>query len=359
MKTLKLVGDSTNPLAIIEEEIPIVPVGCALVKIEAAALNRRDYWICEGKYPGIKENITLGSDACGIVEKVEGEEGQTWIGKEVLINPNINWGTDEKHQAKDYSILGMPDNGTFAEYIVVGIDRLVEKPSHLKAKEAGALPLAGLTAYRAVRTQGEIGENDVVLISGFGGGVAQFAFQFCIALGAKVFVTTSNAEKLKKAKDLGATNGVNYKEENWDKQLKEMAGGFSHIIDSAGGDQVNTLLKLMKPAGRYVFYGASLGLPSNIDMYRIFYNQLRIQGTTMGSDSEFTEMVNFVNEHNIIPIVDSVIPFEKALTAFEKMKNGTQMGKLVLTFEDGQKESSKLEKSVTQLKSFVKGLFKK
>lgn len=357
MKALKLVDDSHQKLAIEEHEIPEVEMGYALVKLKAAALNRRDYWITEGKYPGIKPGSTLGSDGCGVVEMVGREADREWVGKEVILNPNINWGDDERHQSKEYRILGMPDDGTFAECIVIPVDRLKEKPEHLTATQAAALPLAGLTAYRAVFTHAEIKEGDTVLISGFGGGVAQLAFQFCVAAKAKVFVTSSNEEKLKKAKELGASGGVIYKDEDWDKQLKELSGGFTHVIDSAGGDQVNKILKIMKRSGRYVFYGASLGLPSNIDMYRIFYNQLRIQGSTMGSDGEFNEMVDFVNTHKINPLVDSVIPFEEAPTAFEKMRDGGQMGKLVLNLE--KNSQNKIQESVSKIKSFIKGMWNK
>ncbi|MGB0524953.1 MAG: quinone oxidoreductase family protein [Flammeovirgaceae bacterium] len=357
MKSLRLDVENLNLLVFKEQEVPELTEGMALVKVQAAALNRRDFWIREGKYPGIKPDITLGSDGCGIVEVVADEEHKEWINKEVIINPNINWGDVEEHQSQDYRILGMPDDGTFAEYIIVGIDRLSEKPKHLDVYQAAALPLAGLTAYRAVFTHAAVKKDDVVLVSGFGGGVAQFAFQFCVAVGAQVYVTTSSESKLKKAKELGAINGVNYKTENWHKTLKEMSGGFTHVVDSAGGDQVNTIIKTMRPAGRYVFYGASLGLPKNIDLYRVFYNQIRIQGTTMGSDKEFGAMIDFVNEHKIFPIVDSVIPFENALKAFEKMKKGEQMGKIVLSIARPVQGGNKLQESVSKIKDFFKGMW--
>lgn len=359
MKALRLVEGSTDSLVIQEVETPETEVGYALVKIKAAALNRRDYWITKGKYPGIKFDRTLGSDGCGIVEMVGKEADRGWIGKEVLINPNINWGDDERCQSKDYRILGMPDHGTFAEQIVVPIDRLKEKPEHLDYAQSAALPLAGLTAYRAVFTHAEVSKGAVVLISGFGGGVAQFAFQFSVQVGAEVFVTTSSQEKLDKAISLGAKGGVNYQEDGWSKKLLEISGGFTHVIDSAGGDQVNDILKIMKPAGRYVFYGATLGLPKNIDMYRVFYNQIRLQGSTMGNDQEFSDMIDFVSKYKIKPVIDSIIPFSDALSAFERMEKGEQTGKLVLTFENKNQVGRKLQESVSKIKGFIKRVWEK
>lgn len=360
MKAFQLIKEEeARQLVCQEVEMPEVGTGQVLIKLSAAALNRRDFWICEGKYPGIKEEITLGSDGCGVIEAIGEEVEETWVGKQVIINPNINWGEDERVQGADYRILGMPDHGTFGEYIVVNVDRLLVKPEHLDEHQAAALPLAGLTAYRAVFTHAEIQEGDQVLISGFGGGVAQFAFQYSLALGAKVFVTTGHADKLAKAIKMGAAGGVNYREEGWEKELKELSGGFTQVIDSAGGDQVNKIIKLMKPAGRYVFYGASLGLPENIDLYRVFYNQLRIQGTTMGSDQEFSQMVDFVTANKIIPLVDAIIPFEEAQTAFDKMREGSQLGKIVLSFAEKEVATNKLQSSVSKVKNFIKGIWKK
>ena len=360
MQALQLQENATEPLVFNEVAIPETEMGKALVKLTAVALNHRDQWIREGKYPNIQLSTTLGSDGCGIVEKVGGAEDQHWVGKEVVINPNIGWGDEPAHQAKDYRILGNPDNGTFAEYLVIDVDRLAEKPSTLSTHEAAAVPLAGLTAYRAVFTQSEVNENDTVLISGIGGGVAQFAFQFALATGAKVFVTSGDDQKIEKAKQLGASGGVNYKSEGWSKQLLQASGGFTKIIDSAGGDQMNQLIKLLKPTGRLTFYGATLGLPNNLDLYKIFYNQLRIQGTTMGNDIEFKEMLAFVDTHQIKPIIDEVMPFTHAIAAFDKMQAGNQFGKIVLTFDPNYKKSqNKLKNSVEKVKDFFSGLWRK
>lgn len=319
--------------------------GEVLIRLYAAALNRRDLWIVEGQYSNIKYPAILGSDGCGIVERTGSMEDGHWIGKDVIINPAINWGPDPSAQGKDFEILGMPRKGTFAEYVVVPSDRLAPKPEHLTYHEAAALPLAGLTAYRAVFTQANVQEGDQVLITGIGGGVAQMAFLFAQAAKAKVWVTTGSEWKLARALEYGAAGGVNYTDPNWVSQLKKEVDGFDVIIDSAGGDQLNTLLSLLKPGRILVIYGATLGRPTSLDIHRVFWRQLCIQGTTMGSDEDFEEMLLFVKKHKIRPIIDSVRPFDRIVEAFEAMKAGLQFGKLVVDFSVSTEEGRRKRRS--------------
>jgi zinc-binding alcohol dehydrogenase/oxidoreductase len=330
MKALQIC-DSKQRIEVVDVPIPTPQKGQALVKVKAAALNHRDQWIRENKYPKIKFNVTLGSDACGVVEQIADKGDEYWLGKDVIINPNNNWGKNPTVQSHDdYHILGMPTDGTFAEYIVVNVDRLHEKPSHLSYERAAAIPLAGLTSFRAVFTQGQVFRGENVLISGIGGGVALFAFQFALASGANVYVTSSSEDKLDKATKIGAAGIANYTQPNWHKDLYEKSQGFDLVIDSGGGDNFNALIKMMRPAGHIVFYGATQGLPTSIDLYRAFYNQLRIQGTTMGNDVEFDEMIKYVASKKIIPIVDSIRTFDNIISAFDEMRDGSQFGKLVI-----------------------------
>lgn len=330
MKALVLTGNKPDPISIQEMTLPALQAGEVRVRVLAAALNRRDQWIRVGKYPGIKEGTILGSDGCGIVEQVGDSSLEHWLGKEVVINPNIGWGPDPMVQAADYHILGMPTHGTFAEYVQVKADRLHEKPAHLSAEEAAAMPLGGLTAFRAVFTHGGLHGGKDILVTGIGGGVSQFAFQYGIAVGAGVYVTSGDDEKLAKAQELGVHKGFNYREEGWTKAAAKERGGFDVIVDSAGGKQFGDLVKMLKPGGVLVFYGASNGLPEGIDLFRMFWNQSRIQGSTMGNDREFEDMLTFASAQTLRPIIDSVTPFADAVSAFDKMAQGKQFGKLVL-----------------------------
>ena len=329
MRALQIVGP--GELAIKEVEIPQPSVGEALIKIEAAALNRRDHWIREGRYPGIEFGITLGSDGCGAVAQVGNNADQPWVGKPVLINPNIEWGDNPKCQAPGYQVLGMPTDGTLAEYIKVPTHRLIEKPSYLSMTEGAALPLAGLTAYRALFSHGKLLHGQNILITGIGGGVSQMMFVLANAVGTDISITSGSQEKLKKMLDLGASNAYNYHDE-WARQALSDNVQFDLVVDSVGGSQLNELIKLVKPGGRVVFYGATTGLPPKLDLYRMFWNQITLQGSTMGNDQEFSEMVGFVEKHQIHPIIDSERPFEKVFEAFDRMRDAEQTGKLVVTF---------------------------
>ena len=331
MKALQITDDAKEKLKIVDISIPTLSEGEVLIKLTAVALNHRDQWMREDKYPNIKANTTLGSDGCGVVERVYNDADTHWLGKTVIINPNIDWGENLVFQSPHYQILGMPTHGTFAEYIAVKADRLHSKPEHLTDEQAATLPLGGLTAFRTVFTFGELQAGENVLISGVGGGVAMLAFQFALAAKAKVYVTSGSKEKIEKAIQAGAIAGANYKEANWNKELHDKIKGLNLVIDSGGGKGFSDFIRMMKQAGRIVFYGATQGLPTTLDLYRMFYYQLKIQGSTMGNDHEFNQMIDFVNGHRIVPFIDSVRPFADIISAFDDMKAGKQFGKLVIS----------------------------
>ena len=331
-KALVLNEPGSDRLKIENISIPKLQDDYALIKIKAAALNHRDQWIREGKYAKIKTPCVLGSDGCGIVEKI-GDFALTHLeGKEIIINPNVEWGRDNRAQSASYGILGMPSDGTFSEYVTVPIDRVHRKPNHLTSAEAASLPLAGLTAYRALFTQGELKKGQNVLITGSGGGVAQFAILFAIAVGAKVWVTSSKKDSLDKAVKSGAQGGVNYKDEDWSKQLIEAASGFDLIVDGAGGKGWNEFFKLINFGGRIVQYGATAGNPEGINIQALFWKQITIQGSTMGSDDDFEKMVELVEKYKIKPTVDSIRPFKDIISGFDEMASGSQTGKIVFEF---------------------------
>ncbi len=311
--------------------IPALPDDAfALVRLAAAALNRRDFYITQGLYAKIRYPVIPGSDGCGVV--VKGDE--SWAGREVIINPSLDWGENPKAQGARYSIVGMPTGGTLAEYIAVPANRLHPKPPHLTAIQAAALPLAGVTAFRAVKTQGGAEAGQTALVTGIGGGVALFAVQFAVALGANVFCTSGSDEKIAKTAAMGAAGGANYRNEFWDKQLLEQSGGFDLIIDGAGGEQMNTLLALCKPGGTIVSYGATLGAAKNLNLHRLFWKQIRLQGTTMGTDEDFAAMLAFVEKHRITPVIDAVFPLNDAAEAFRLMERGGQFGKIAVKMEE-------------------------
>jgi len=305
----------------------------ARIKISAAALNRRDIWITQGQYPGIVTPIILGSDGCGVVESIEADD-KSWVGKEVIMDPSINWGDNPAYQSDTFTILGLPQNGTLATFVDIPIENLYEKPSHLTSAQAAALPLAGVTAWRALVTRGRCQPGDTVLISGIGGGVALFAMQFALSLGCKVVVTSSSASKLEKAKELGAEDGILYTEENWRKTLaKRYPKGFDVIVDGAGGEGFGELARLLGNGGRLAFYGGTCGKWPGILPQHLFFKQIDIVASTMGSPQDFAAMVKQVTQKNIIPVIDSTYDIKDGAQAFEKISSSSQFGKVVLNIQ--------------------------
>ena len=253
-----------------------------------------------------------------------------WLGREVMINPSFSWGGREQAQGQEFQILGLPRDGTLAEQIAVPAGQLAPKPAHLSWEEAAALPLAGLTAYRALFSRARLQPGERVLITGIGGGVALFALQFAVAAGAEVWVTSSSADKIDRAAALGSKGGFDYKAAGWAKAAAERPGLFDVIVDSAGGEGFDSLIDLAAPGGRIVFYGATRGNPPALAMRKIFFRQLSLLGTTMGSPADWAAMVALVTRHRIKPVVSDVFPLVRAAEAFALMERGGQFGKIVV-----------------------------
>ena len=305
--------------------------GQVRVRIRTAALNRRDVWITLGAYPKISFPAIAGSDGAGIVDAVGAGVDASLVGREVVIYPALEWGDDPRCGGANFRVLGMPDQGTFAQFICVPADSVVDKPAHLSWEEAAALPLAGLTAWRATVTHGEVAARQKVLVTGIGGGCATFALAWARAHGAEVFVTSRSAAKIARAVELGARAGFNYRDADWVKQLRSATGGIDLIVDSAGGNGLHDALDTLNAGGRYIFFGATNGnADKGLNMAKLFFRQVRIQGTTMGRPEEFGAMLDCVNAKQLKPVVDHVYPFAEAVAAHKRMQDSEQMGKLVL-----------------------------
>lgn len=315
------------------EEVPDPQPGPGevLVRLEAAALNHRDVWIRKGQYAGIKVPIILGADGAGEVVAVGEGVDSSFMGWRVVINPALDWGKNPRVQGPNFRILGLPEDGTYAELVKVPASSVHPIPTGLSVEEAAAIPLAGLTAYRAVVTRGQVRPDETVLITGVGGGVATFALQIARFNGARVFVTSGMEAKLDRARALGAEGGVNYKDADWAQQLKDQMGSAPDlIIDSVGGATFDTLLDLAAPGGRIVSYGATLGAVPNMAMRRVFWKQLTILGSTMGTDQEFADMLKLFDSGAIAPVVDQTFPLADAAAAHRRMEESGQFGKIVL-----------------------------
>jgi zinc-binding alcohol dehydrogenase/oxidoreductase len=307
--------------------------GEVVVRLKAAALNHRDVWIRRGLYAGIKLPVILGSDGAGTVSAVGPKADAKLLGREVVINPGLDWGDDDRVQSPQFRILGLPDDGTYAELVKVPASAVYPKPAGWSWEEAAALPLAGLTAYRAVVTKAQVGPKDRVLVTGVGGGVSQFAVQIAKARGATVFVTSGSDDKLTRAKQkLGADGGANYRTGDWAKEIVRLCGGEGPdvVIDSVGGDTIGKAIEITKPGGRIVTYGATSGPVPQVEVRRIFWKQLSILGSTMGTPKEFAAMLELFGKGTMRPMVDAMFPLADAGSAHKRMDEAAQFGKIVL-----------------------------
>jgi NADPH:quinone reductase-like Zn-dependent oxidoreductase len=325
MKAAVLVGIK-EPLALRELPDPVAGPGQAVVQLKAAALNHRDLWIQLGLYKDIRVPMVLGSDGAGTVTAVGSPSDDAWIGRDVIINPALDWGPEPRAQGPGFRILGLPDAGTFADKILIPAANLAPKPSHLSWEQAAALPLTGLTVWRALFTRARLKAGERVLVTGIGGGGALCALQFAAASGAVVWVTSSSPEKIARAQALGAAGGANYRDRGWAQALKSQAGLFDVIIDSAGGEGFGQLIDLAAPGGRIVFFGATTGNPPELDLRKCFFRQISVLGTTMGSPADFQGVTRLIEAKKIVPVVDRVFPLESAEAALRHLESATQFG---------------------------------
>ncbi|MEM6792015.1 MAG: zinc-binding dehydrogenase [Myxococcota bacterium] len=330
MKALMLHGTGEAP-RYEDVDDPVPGPGEALVAIEAAALNHRDIWVTKGLYPGLSFPAIPGSDGSGTVVAVGDEADGGWRDEAVVIDPGLDWGPDERTQGPGYNILGVPRNGTLAEKVVVPVENLRKRPAHLTAAQAAALPLAGLTAWRALMTRAGLRPEDKVLINGIGGGVALCALQFAVAHGCRVWVTSSKKDKIGRAQQLGAEAGFLYVDQGWGKQARRVLdGGADVIVDAAGGSGFGELVDALAPGGRIAVYGATRGAWPELMPAKLFFKQASVVCSTMGSPREFSAMCAFVAEQKLVPEVDRTFSLARGAEAFDHLASGAQMGKVVV-----------------------------
>ncbi|KAF9279918.1 hypothetical protein BGZ68_007623 [Mortierella alpina] len=321
-------------LKVVQLPRPVPKANQALVKISAAALNHREYWILKGQYGvAVQYNTIIGADAVGTIVELNGESSNLKIGDRVVVTPAEGWEKDSRGPEGEYSIRGASKSqGVFTQYRALGFNEIFKAPAHLTDAEAAALPLAGLTAYRALFTKGQVAKGHNVLITGIGGGVAVFALQFAVAAGANVYVTSSDDAKIARATELGAKGGVNYRKANWEDDLLKLTGGqkIDVTIDGASGVGAEIIMnKVLATGGIFVSYGQTAG-EFTIGWGPII-NNVEFRGSTMGSNAEFEQTLKFVEKHKIHPVVSRVWQgLEHTEEALHFLKNGAQFGKLVV-----------------------------
>ncbi|RMZ71894.1 MFS transporter [Pyrenophora seminiperda CCB06] len=315
----------------------------AVITLSAAALNHRDLFIRQHLYPGTTFGVPLLADGVGTVTSTgSSPSARAWLNKRVLLNPGTGWASspDGPEHPKGYAIMGGTKTnrvGTLQDVCVLPASELEECPTHLSDAEAAALPLTGLTAWRAFRVKsGNAMAGRNILVTGIGGGVALMVLGFAVSEGCNVYVTSGDQAKIDKAVALGAKGGVIYKESDWDAKLKDMLPAdrkyLDAIIDGAGGDVVKVGSKLLKAGGVISIYGMTVSPKMDFLMSAVLRN-IEVRGSTMGSRKEFKDMVQFVRETKMKPVVSRTVQgldVDKIDGLFEDMKSAKQFGKLVV-----------------------------
>jgi NADPH:quinone reductase-like Zn-dependent oxidoreductase len=323
------------------EEMPAPEAedGKVLIKLKAAALNHLDLWVRKG-IPGLKLKFPhiMGSDGSGVVEETGSGVKGIASGDSVLLDPGISCGVcefcakGEHSECVTFHLIGEHIDGTHADYVLAPQENVHPIPSHLSFEEAAALPLVFLTAWRMLFTRAGLRAGEDLLVIGVGGGVSNAAFHLGTAIGARVTVTSGDQKKVEKALEMGAYHAFNHKEQDFVTEVRKITDrrGVDVCLDSVGDATWRKSLQSLAKGGRLVTCGATTGPNPSTDIQRIFWNQLTIMGSTMGSRNDVLEMLRFVTDKGLKPVIDSTYPLEEARAAQEKMEKGEQFGKIVI-----------------------------
>jgi NADPH:quinone reductase-like Zn-dependent oxidoreductase len=336
-----VIHEHGGPEVITVDEVPDPTPGPGEVVVDvfAAALNHLDIWVRKGGRMDLDMPHVLGSDAAGIVSAVGDDVTRFERGDEVVINPGLPCGECEHCLAgqqsvcDSFSILGAGPWGTFAQKVAVPARCLAPKPAHLTFPDAAALPLAHMTAWRMLITRGRLKPGETVLIHGIGGGVALAGLQIAKLTGARVIATSSSNSKLALAEQLGADHLVNYNDvDDVGATARGMTGGrgVDLVMDSVGAATWPADFDAVRRGGRIVLCGVTTGAEAPTDLRALYWNQIEVLGSTMGSDKDFSDMLNAVNTTRISPVLDRVYGLEQIQDATERMEHGKQIGKIVL-----------------------------
>jgi zinc-binding alcohol dehydrogenase/oxidoreductase len=323
MKAVRIHEDGgPEVLRLDEVEDPVAGPGEVLIRLKAASLNHLDVWLRQG-LPSVPKPRILGADGAGVVEALgDGVDGFE-LGQRVVLNPGLRNGAE---------IVGEHRDGTHAELIAIPRENVHPIPEELSFEEAAAFPLVYETAYRMLVTRAGLREGEWVLVWGIGSGVGSAAFLIAKALGAKVVVTSSEDGKLERARELGADETVNHESGDVVSVVKEATEGGAHVVVEHVGEATwKTSLQVARTGGRIAVCGATSGPNPPANLHRIFWKQLSILGSTMGTAEDFAGVYELVASGRVKPLVDRVFPLEEASEAHRHLESGKQFGKVVLT----------------------------
>ncbi|MGH2695089.1 MAG: zinc-binding dehydrogenase [Actinomycetota bacterium] len=339
MKALAIDGYGLDHARVRDIDEPRAGPGEVVVRLGAGALNHLDLWTLEGAVKAEHHfPHTLGADGAGVVESVGEAVRGVRPDTHVVIDPAMSCGACEFCRAGEQSLcttfamLGEHLPGTLAEKVVVPVENVYPIPGHLSMQEAAALGTTFITAYRMLFTRGRLAPGEWVLITGIGGGLALSALQLARPVAGRIYVTSSSDAKIKKAIDLGADAGIDYSDEDVGKAVRALTSkrGVDLVIDSAGGATLDASMRALRKGGRLVSAGATAGAKAEIDVRRLFWNQLELIGSTMGSVHDTSDMLRMVAGTGLRPIIDRTFPLHDARAALDYLASGEHFGKIVV-----------------------------
>ncbi len=324
---------------------PVAGPGQALVGVRACALNRLDLWV-RGGLPGMRLPLphVLGNDIAGVVEAVGPGVDAGWVGREVVVNPGLSCGTCESclsgwdNLCPQYRILGETAPGGYCERIAVPAANLLAKPAGLDMIHAAAVPLTFLTAWQMLTVRARVAPGQVVLIHAVGSGVGVAGLQIARLHGARVVALASSDAKLERARELGAEATIRSDDGEWERQVRALPfvgkRGVDVVFEHTGVATWEASLRLCRRGGTVVTCGASSGFAATTDLRQVFFRQLQVLGSTMGSKAHLHRVVELVGRGALRPIVDRSFPLAQAAEAHRYLDRREQFGKVVLTLED-------------------------
>ncbi len=320
---------SRERLCVADWSDPTPPDGWALVRLKRAALNRLDAMMLQDRADLPGPSI-LGSDGAGVVAGLGTGVQGVRVGDEVVISPSLFWGGRPEGPGEHYEILGSPTHGTHAEMVVVPAENLVPKPPRLTWDEAAALPMSGLTAWRALVTRGRLEPGETVIVAAASSGVGTSAIQIANAVGARVVAISSSEEKLERARSIGAAATVLRNGADFGRDLAAATAGGADLALDPTGALWQPLVQAVRPGGRLVAVGKMASESATVRVQTVYWKQVDILGSSMGSPLDFSALLDHVEKSSWTPVIDSVLPLESIHAAYERLDAPDRVGKVVI-----------------------------
>ncbi len=320
-----------------QEEVPDPEPGPGevLIRVRTCALNHLDLWQRRG-IPGVRLPHCPGSDVAGeVVRALAGDVGE---GQRVLVQPGLSCGRcaacldGQDNLWRSYGLVGYQSEGGYAEFVTVPVENLVPIPDHIGFREAAAFPITFLSAWHMLVTKAALRPGETVLILAAGSGLGQAAIQVALAQGARVIVTAGSDEKLARARELGAHEGIDHYREDIAKEVRRFTDrdGVDVVFEHVGQATWEPSMKSLKRGGRLVTCGATTGPSVSMDIRHLFSRQISLIGSYMGSKGELLRAAELFFDGRFTPVVDSSFPLEAAVDAQRRLEDKSQFGKIVL-----------------------------